>query len=316
MERLLLLMPKFMGYEKTLKENLQKKYDVTWVDCDQFDKEVLSYYKKCGKLRWGVRNISSKFREYDQEKAESLFLQQELNQVSLKKDYYSVIFCINGSFLADAFYYTIKTQNPNAKFIYYAWDDVKNLVKQSHIKYFDKVYAYNIQECKEYSWTYLPMFVQSEKIGHAERNEYDIMFIGTAHSDRQNIADKLFDKYSGQYKIFIYLYDPQHTNGRFCYDKPLSYEKYLDTMRKSRVIVDVPQITQVGPTTRSLDALLAETKVMTTNVHIKEYPIYSANILIVDRNNIVIDDEFIKKPYQKNGYEPLTIQKWIMEIGL
>ena len=145
-------MPQFMGYEKRLKENLKKKYEVTWINCDQYDRQILTKYKNCTQLRWMIRNISSKLKESDQEKVEKIFLQQELKRISQEKDYYSVVFCINGSFLADEFYRVVKKRNPNARFIFYAWDDIKNLLKQSHIKMFDELYAYNIGECKKYNW--------------------------------------------------------------------------------------------------------------------------------------------------------------------
>ena len=38
MDRLLLLMPRFMDYEKSLKENLNRKYEVCWLDSDEFDR--------------------------------------------------------------------------------------------------------------------------------------------------------------------------------------------------------------------------------------------------------------------------------------
>ena len=316
MERLLLLMPQFMGYEKSLLEKLQEEYEVTWINCDQYDKQILKEYKRCGKIRWVLRNNFLKLKEHDQEKAENKFLEKELKQIITERDYYSVVFCINGSFLSDGFYSVLKEKNPNARFIYYAWDDVKNLIKQSHIKFFNERYAYNIQECEKYNFVYLPMFVQLEEKGHAEKDDYDIVFIGSAHSDRQKIADDLNAKYGNKYRLFIYLYDPNHTNGQFCYDTPLSYEQYIEYMRKAKAILDVPQSTQEGPTTRSFDALLTKTKVITVNQHMMEYPIYSDNMLIVDRNNILIDDKFIKQPYQETEYEPLTISQWLQKFEL
>ena len=46
MEKLLLLMPSFMGYEKSLQNQLGKKYEVTLLNCDQYDKAILEEYKK------------------------------------------------------------------------------------------------------------------------------------------------------------------------------------------------------------------------------------------------------------------------------
>ena len=316
LKRLLLLMPAFMGYEKSLKKQLEKRYEVTWINCDQYDRQILGEYRKCSKCRWLLRKSSSAFKERDQEKAETKFLSQTLENVSIEQNYYSVVLCINGSFLSDEFYRILKEKNPYARFIYYAWDDIKNLIKQSHIKFFDEKFAYNILECKKYDFTYCPMFVQNEDIGHDAEDRYDILFIGSAHSDRQKIADELFSKYGKKYRLFIYLYDPTHTNGQFCHNQALTYEKYIEYMRKSKALLDVPQSTQEGPTTRSFDALLTKTKVITVNPHMREYPIYSDNILIVDRNNIVIDDKFMMKPYIETGYQALTIQEWLKKMNL
>ena len=50
MDRLLLLMPRFMDYEKSLKENLNRKYEVCWLDSDEFDREILDKFYKCNKI--------------------------------------------------------------------------------------------------------------------------------------------------------------------------------------------------------------------------------------------------------------------------
>ena len=114
------------------------------LNCDQYDKAILEEYKKCSKLRWMVRNLFSVIKEHDQERAEAKYLMQTLKKINSAKNYYSVVFCINGSFLSDKFYQVVKERNPQARFIYYAWDDVKNLIKQSHIKFFNEKFAYNI----------------------------------------------------------------------------------------------------------------------------------------------------------------------------
>ena len=59
MDRLLLLMPRFMDYEKSLKENLNRKYEVCWLDSDEFDREILDKFYKCNKIRWGIRHLLS-----------------------------------------------------------------------------------------------------------------------------------------------------------------------------------------------------------------------------------------------------------------
>ena len=316
MEELLLLMPKFMNYEHCVINALKKAYRVTWINCDEHDIEILKDYKNCSKVRWAMRHLFRTVREKDQEHSENKYLEDSLKQINLTNNNYSVVFSINGSFLSDAFYQRLKELNPKARYIYYAWDDTCNLIKQSHLRFFDEIYSYNIEECRRKKWRYIPVFAQNEVIGHDLENAYDILFVGSAHSDRQRIADELYRKYGKKYRLFIYLYDPAHTRGQFCHEQPLTYEKYIEYMRKSKAILDVPYSTQKGPTTRSFDALLTRTKVITMNLHMREYPIYSENILIIDRNNITIDDEFMEKPYVETGYEALTIQEWIKKFDL
>ena len=314
--KLLLVVPFFMGYEIILKNELQKKYDVILINSDQFDNSVLDSFRKCNKVRLGIRVLFKSVWNSDREATLEKFDNEIFRKIHYETDYFHVVLCINGSFISNKIYEYLRKNNPNATFIYYAWDDMGNLFKDTHVKYFDKRYTYNINDCKKYRAQYLPMFVQSDKTGHDEKNYYDIMFIASAHSDRKEIAYELDRKYKNKYKLYIHLYDPSNSGDKFCSNRLIEYEDYLNIMRKSKAVLDVPHIKQKGPTTRAFDALLTKTKVITVNQHIKEYPVYSENILVVDRNNMEIDEDFINKPYVVTTYEPLTISQWIDKIGL
>ena len=127
----------------------------------------------------------------------------------------------------------------------------------------------------------------------------------------EKIADDLYERYSSIYRLFIYLYDKKNVGGRFCHNSPLTNKQYISIMRESKAILDVPQICQKGPTTRAFDALLTETKVITVNKYMKYYPVYSDNMIIVDRDNINIPDNFMAKEYVINSYHSLSIDMWI-----
>lgn len=69
-EKLLLLMPSFMEYEKSLQDQLEKKYEVTLLNCDQYDKVILEEYKNavnfggyCENFFWQLRNMIKKERK-------------------------------------------------------------------------------------------------------------------------------------------------------------------------------------------------------------------------------------------------------------
>ena len=55
-----------MEYEKSLQDQLGKKYEVTLLNCDQYDKVILEEYKKCSKFRWILRKFFSVIKEHDQ----------------------------------------------------------------------------------------------------------------------------------------------------------------------------------------------------------------------------------------------------------
>ena len=77
-----------MGYEKSLQDQLEKKYEVTLLNCDKYDKVILEEYKKCSKFRWMLRKLFSLIKEHDQERAEAKYLMQTLEKINTTKNYY------------------------------------------------------------------------------------------------------------------------------------------------------------------------------------------------------------------------------------
>lgn len=318
MQRILLLMPFFMGYQETIKNALSTKYNVDMVNSDQYDKIILNQYNDCSRIRWALRHTIKCIDLCDMEAAQETTYTTMLNQVDRVFNAYNIVFCINGSYIPNRFYDFIKNKNPNARFVYYAWDDLAKLKKVSHIQFFNELYSYNIHDCKNNNMRYLPIFVQEEGIGHAETDLYDIAYIASGYSkERIEFAEMLYERYSKKYRLFVYLYDPMMKSGsKFAYQKPLSNKEYIGVLRKSKAIIDIPASTQKGPTTRSFDALLTKTKVLTTNKYIKEYPVYSENILIIDKNKLEIDEEFMKKEYVETNYKSISVKEWLSAIGL
>ena len=88
--------------------------------------------------------------------------------------------------------------------------------------------------------SYLSMFTQCENVGHLE-NEYDISIIASAHSNRVNFINKIYKKYSSQYKFCVYLYQQPLINDEceWFHDKPLEYKKYIEILRRSRCLLDI-----------------------------------------------------------------------------
>ena len=211
-------------------------------------------------------------------------------------------------------YSDLKNRYKNAKFVIYQWDDLSLLVKTKQSKWFEKHYSYNIEDCKKNDFQYLPMF--SKKVGN-EKNvtkKYDIAIIGTidhAHQKRLHIIEKIYNTYNNRYKFFLYLYRRDNITTHLpSYTEKMPFDGYVNALKESRCVLDTTLINQEGPTTRFNDALGTDTKVITTNQNIKNYPIYSDNILIIDESNPIIDEKFVLSPYHHTDLEFMSVEKW------
>ena len=69
---------------------------------------------------------------------------------------------------------------------------------------------------------------------------------------------------------------------------------------------------------RSIEMLGAERKLITTNAAIKEYDFYNPNnICVIDRNNPVIDKQFLSIPYESVSpelYHKYSLDGWLEYI--
>lgn len=310
MQKALVMAPHFMGYDITIYKTLSKSYRVKLINNEQhmplIHKEITkSLFKRA------IRKLSNKsyylMYRYLIEKHVNTFL----NEIGSG---YSLIICINGHYLPMKLLKELKISNPNAKWILYLWDDVANLLHRNHFTFFNDIFSYNLDDCKNYRFKFLSMFVQYKPNISQYRKIYDFAIIGTAHPDRVKVVERILDKYKNNYNIYIYLFRPNKISNGYFYDKPLSFKNYIEILLQSKIVFDIPYVMQKGPTTRFQDAMLTKTKVITTNKYIKKYPFFSDNILVIDRQNPNITTEFINKEYVNDNQVPIMIEEWVEKL--
>ena len=79
--------------------------------------------------------------------------------------------------------------------------------------------------------------------------------------------------------------------------------------------MDVNHPLQYGLTSRSIEALGANRKLITTNSNVKAYDFFNENnILIIDRKNPIIKEEFFYKNYIKPNKE--TYEKYSLAASI
>lgn len=318
-KNILYISPKFFGYEKIIKEKLENLGAVVDYFDDRPSNDFLTKVFIRLKLKFFV---NKKINNY----YNALY-----NYIKDKN--YDYIFVVSPETFSFKELEIIKNLKPNAKTILYMWDSFENKNSFNTIELFDEVFSFDNRDAQKYDLSFLPLFYieEYEKL-ETKKHEFDITFIATAHSDRYKIAKKV-NKVLDNYKSYYYFYLPSkimyHIRKYFVKNyeygsindfnfKPLEHSKIVDFFRKSKVILDINHPNQYGLTMRTFECLGAKKKLITTNQNILEYDFYNPNnIMVINRNNPVIDKIFFDSPYEElesGVYKKYSIENWLKTI--
>lgn len=308
---ILFIAPIFYGYEKIIASKLEelgafviyypeRKNDIKYKYVNNFKNEMLGEYQE---------NHYSRIYE------------------SVKNTRIDYLFIIRGYLMPKSFIQKIRSQYPNAILIMHQWDSMKNYNYETSINLFDKTFSFDPADCNTYPMLqYLPNFYLPEYAylkNNRKKNIYDISFIGWANEDRVRILEKISSQLP-QKNIFQYCYTPfgrhfMNILRRKSYQKIktklLSLSEACKIIHQSFSILDITDINQTGYTYRSIDAIAAGKKLITTNPFIQYEKFYDArNILIIDRNNPNIDSGFFETPFVETDIKNYSLDNWIQKI--
>jgi len=250
--------------------------------------------------------------------------------------FYDYLFVNRGEIVPEFFLENFKKNQTNCKLIFYTWDSILN---QSHplkiMHYFDRKFTFDSDDAIKYNINFRPLFFlnayENIKNFQTANLKYNLLFLGTAHSDRYKISKNVVDYcnrnsltsfcyYYMQGKLiylFKKIFDPSFKEFDFkkISFKSLSLNQILKLYQESDVILDINHPNQKGLTMRTFEAIGSGKKIITSNPEIKKYCFYnSKNILVIERDNIKIDSFIFESKYQdidKKIYEKLTIEGWI-----
>lgn len=229
----------------------------------------------------------------------------------------------------------IRKNHLNGKIVLYYWDSICNFIGGvEKAKSADLVYSFDPKDCKLYGFTHLPLFyIKTNLRGNDSKsnNQWDISFIGTAHTDRLKVITKVRNQLVGPMYIFIYFqskliyffYKITNPYFKFFAKEELSLkaiEKNFTTniYMRSKAILDIEHINQTGLTMRTLEVLSLGKKLITTNQSIKNYPFFDESIIyILDRHKPVIDLNFLESKVVTNIESKIKryeISNWIKQL--
>lgn len=251
-----------------------------------------------------------------------------------KKEKYDIVLIVNGKIFTNEMIQILKETQPEAEFIYYAWDSL-NLYPEARtiINFFDRAYTFDLVDSREIlGLELLPLFYSKGfRSINAQQNEYeyDLMSVCTAHPNRYKVISKVFPELSAEnYNIFSVLYINKL---QFIYNKlfVLEFEKAkasdfsfkmisekenLAILRKSKAVFDVEHNKQSGLTMRTIETLGAKRKLITTNKTIEKYDFYNENNIFVYEGDLVALKKFLEIKYEEipeEIYKKYAVSNWV-----
>ncbi|ATG76482.1 MULTISPECIES: hypothetical protein [unclassified Pseudoalteromonas] len=266
----------FYDYDKLIVEKLKNKGAVVNYICQSHRNRVMNQFAKFK----SASHIEKKHSE------KHLFLQLD-NQTN-----YDYIFVIKGDRLCSQHIDMLKKNNPGATFILYHWDSIRRVEGGAKIaSLFDRVCSFDRLDCNKYSFDFIPLFYRN-RIERKATYKYDISFVGWLHFNRldllKDIALKM-DVVNKSYKFYLFT-NPINwfrlnilKRITFIHRKTLAYSEYSEIVSNSNAILDFHHPKQDGLTMRTIEALGANRKIITTNSDIRHYDFYEfKNVFILD----------------------------------
>ncbi|MBU3563628.1 hypothetical protein [Polynucleobacter sp. Tro8-14-1] len=318
-KRILLVAPKFFGYANDIvNEMVRCGASVDWLPDRPFDSTI-------------AKALTRVRPDWVQPFASGLYKKM---LESFGARHYDYIFVINGQTLSQSMLRRLRIDFPTAKFILYMWDSMENrpgVLK--NLKYFDSALSFDPQSSRQFGMKLRPLYYSHDFKPLNDNVRFDLSFIGTMHSDRYAVINKIKQGISADIRSYFYLYlqspmvyqyyratkrDMRHAQKSEFSFAPLDRLAVKSVFGQSNCIIDVEHPEQRGATMRTFEALGAEKKLITTNKNVSNLDIYATgNVCIINRERPVISKNFIKSPfipYSKEIMYRYSLNGWLEEI--
>lgn len=317
-KKVLLVAPQFFGYEEEIRSEIERRG--ARVDF-LLDRPFTSPFLKAI-TRWRRQWVMGSADHY------------YLKNTNLDADY-DYVFVINGQTLSSGVLELWRTKFAQATFILYMWDSFGNRKDViSNLRFFDHAFTFDRSDASSYGINFRPLFFSEgfETLSNT-LPQWDISFIGTAHTDRYAIVSKVGAELGEEVRAYWYLFlqapwvywlyrviKPGFRSAKwkdFSFS-PLSKSDVQRVFFASRAVLDIEHPQQTGLTMRTLETLGARKKLITTNANIRDYDFYSShNICVIDRHDPAILPSFLQTPYVDVDpviYQRYRLEGWLDEI--
>ena len=208
---------------------------------------------------------------------------------------------LNGQTVSPRLLDELRNTHPRARFTFYTWDSLANRPHSLDLAArFDRAFTFEPPPPKRTDCAFGRLFFD-DHVGTVEPQPiiYDIAFVGTAHTDRHRVIERLDAALAPDIRRFWFVFlqarwvlaayrltNPHFRGARaetFTF-APLLRAESQRVFETSRAILDIEHARQTGLTIRTLEVLGAGKKLVTTNAAIRDYAFYDpARIQVIDR---------------------------------
>jgi hypothetical protein len=320
--RVLLVAPDFFGYAKEIIGALARRgIEAVWHD----DRPAASTLSKA-LIRISPRLQKNRSARYFDRVIEDAVERQVTDVLVIKGQAMSV----------DAIA-RMRAALPHARFTLYFWDSYRNMPRDSAAKValFDRAFTFDpVDAMDDPRLAYQPLFYLDEfaQLPQVEQ-DIDVFFFGTVHSDRYRVWKNLRKALPPALKVQQILYfnsrmvywarriaDPSFwgsSKSEFVF-APVSKRALQALLARAKVVVDIERPVQSGLTMRTIEAVGARKKVITTNAFAARTDLFMpSNVLVIDRHAVTIPNAFFAVPFAGLAQETVdkyTLDGWLTRI--
>ncbi|MDB1807044.1 hypothetical protein ABG957_09335 [Eggerthella lenta] len=320
--RVLFLAPPFFGYCKRIAEELDARgMRVDYVNDRPSDSTM---FKSIGKLGFGFVQV---------------WIDRYFTKVrdQIEGGSYDLVFVLGGmSYCFTRSQTEELRQVSNARFVLYLWDSLSNCSRiGDSLDLFDTVFSFDPIDCEERSLRFLPLFF-SRECGNIlplsdEAYEYDACFIGSVHQicKYKRVKEMTDCLEEAGLRVFKYFYMPsksaamlrkasvpEYRDQSYQY-LPLSERQVLDIYTRSKTVIDSPQERQSGLTIRTIEALGASRKLVTSNEGVEGYDFFACGNIQICKEGESPDIDFVKsapKPIPLQIKKRYSLSAWVDSV--
>lgn len=320
--RMLLIAPRFFGYENDIVAELTRQgLQVDMLPDRPFD----SPFTKAV-MRFRPELVGGR-RAFDRFFAERL--------AALGRSDYALVLVIQGEGVTAQTLTQLRHAYPRARLVFYTWDSIENKpFSKSNLTLYDRCSTFDPIDAAKYGMAFRPLFYSAGFDRPPESSfQYDLSFIGTIHSDRYRIIRSLTAQLPPGTQSFLYLYlqapwmydvrrwftdtlpGARRDEFRFA---PLGKDVVQATFFSSRAVLDIEHPQQHGATMRTMEALGSHRKMITTNASLRDYDFFNShNIQIIDRREPRMDRHFLRTPYEpipEAIRRKYALRQWVRDV--